>query len=259
MADPEWRPYIDSSVQLHTSFLVLRCDRPPLHDARVRRALNHAVDRAALNERTFAGLTVPAASILPPHLAGHDPALRPYRHDPERARALLAEAGCGGGLTLSAWLSPRDASDPLNPLPAVATQLEAVGVKLALEVLPGEEMSARKRAGVFPDVRLSRWFADFPDPDTFFSSLFYSKTEDVLDGGFRNAEVDRLVEKGARLLDAAEREAVYRQLNRLVQAEAPVVFLFHNRGFVVQAPRLRGVQAHLLPPPVRWNDLWLEP
>jgi hypothetical protein len=38
-----------------------------------------------------------------------------------------------------------------------------------------------------------------------------------------------------------------------------VVFLFHNRGFVVQAPRLRGVQAHLLPPPVRWNDLWLEP
>ncbi len=258
MADPEWRPYIDSSVQLHTSFLVLRCDRAPLHDVRVRRALNHAIDRAALNERTFAGLTVPAASILPPHLVGHDPALRSYRHDPERAKALLHEAGCGDGLTLSAWVSPKDARDPLNPLPAVAAQLGAVGVKLALEVLPGEEMSARKRSGVFPDVKLSRWFADFPDPDTFFSSLFYSKTEDVLDGGFRNAEVDRLVEKGARLLDAAEREAVYRDLNRLVQAEAPVVFLFHNRGFVVQAPRLRGVQAHLLPPPVRWNDLWLE-
>jgi peptide/nickel transport system substrate-binding protein/oligopeptide transport system substrate-binding protein len=259
MADPEWRPYIDSSVQLHTSFLTLRCDRAPLDDVRVRRALNHAVDRAALNERTFAGLTVPAASILPPHIVGHDPALRPYRHDPEKARALLCEAGHADGLTLSAWLSPRDARDPLNPLPVVASQLEAVGVRLTLEILPGEEMSARKRGGVYPDVQLSRWFADFPDPDTFFSSLFYSKTEDVLDVGYRNAEVDRLVEKGARLLDAAEREAVYRELNRLVQAEAPVVFLFHNRGFVVQAPRLRGVQAHLLPPPVRWNDLWLEP
>ena len=259
MADPEWRPYIDSSTQLHTSFLVLRCDRAPLDDVRVRRALNHAVDRVALNERTFAGLTMPASSILPPHLVGHDPALRPYRHDQERARALLREAGRGEGLTLSAWLSPKDARDPLNPLPAVAAQLEAVGVKLVLEVLPGEEMSARTRSGVFPDVKLSRWFADFPDPDTFFSSLFYSKTEDVLDGGYRNVEVDRLVEKGARLLDAAERESVYRELNRLVQSEAPVVFLFHNRGFVVQAPRLRGAQAHLLPPPVRWNDLWLEP
>ncbi len=259
MAEPEWRPYIDSSVQLHTSFLVLRCDRPPLDDVRVRRALNLAVDRAALNERTFAGLTVPAASILPPHLVGHDPALRPYRHDPERARSLLVEAGRGDGLTLSAWLSPKDARDPLNPLPAVAAQLETVGVKLVLEILPGEEMSARKRRGVFPDVKLSRWFADFPDPDSFFSSLFYSKTEDVLDGGYSNPAVDQLVEKGARLLDAAEREGVYRELNRLVQVEAPVVFLFHNRGFVVQAPRLRGVQAHLLPPPVRWNDLWLEP
>lgn len=259
MADPRWRPYIDSSVQLHTSFLVLRCDRTPLDDVRVRRALNHAVDRAALNEKTFAGLTVPAASILPPHLVGHDPNLRPYRHDPERAKALLHEAGHGGGLALTAWLSPKDSRDPLNPLPVIAAQLEAVGVKLALEVLPGEEMTARKRGGIFPDVKLSRWFADFPDPDTFFSSLLYSKTEDVLDAGFRDAEVDRLVEKGARLLDAAEREAVYRELNRLVQAEAPLVFLFHNRGFVVQAPRLRGVQAHLLPPPVRWNDLWLEP
>ncbi len=259
MADPQWRPYIDSSVQLHTSFLVLRCDRAPLDDVRVRRALNHAVDRAALNERTYAGLGVPAASILPPHLVGHDPSLRPYRHDPERAKALLAEAGHGGGLTLTAWLSPTDARDPLNPLPAVAAQLESVGVRLALEVLPGEEMSARKRIGEFPDVRLSRWFADFPDPDTFFSPLFYSKAESVLDGGYRSSEIDRLVEKGARLLDAAEREAVYRELNRLVQSEAPVVFLFHNRGFVVQTPRLRGVQAHLLPPPVRWNDLWLEP
>lgn len=258
-ADPAWRPYIDSSVQLHTSFLVLRCDRAPLDDVRVRRALNHAVDRAALNARTFAGLSIPAASILPPHVVGHDPALRPYRHEPEIAKALLREAGHGGGLTLSAWLSPKDARDPLNPLPVIATQLEAVGVKLALEVLPGEEAAARKRNGVFPDVRLSRWFADFPDPDTFFRSLFSSKAESVLDGGYANPEVDRLVEKGAGLLDAAEREALYRDLDRLVQSEAPLVFLFHNRGFVAHAPRLRGVQAHLLLPPVRWNELWLEP
>ena len=233
MADPEWRPYIDSSVQLHTSFLVLRCDRAPLDDVRVRRALNHAVDRAALNERTFAGLTVPAASSCRPTSSATTRPSGPYRHDPERARALLHEAGCGDGLTLSAWLSPKDARDPLNPLPVVAAQLEAVGVE-ARPRGPSRRGDVRAESGAAssPTCMLSRWFADFPDPDTFFSSLFYSKTEDVLDGGFRNAEVDRLVEKGARLLDAAEREAVYRDLNRLVQAEAPVVFLFHNRGFV---------------------------
>ncbi len=257
-ADPEWRPYLDSSVQLHTSFLTLRCDRPPLNDVRVRRALNHALDRNRLNERLFSGLTVVAASILPPHLVGHDPSLRPYRHDVERSRALLQEAGVAAPLTLTAWQGPNEARNPSNPLAAIAAELEAAGIALGIEVVPADEAAARRKRGEFPHVRLARWFADFPDPDTFFNSLFYSKTEDVLDSGYRNDEVDRLVERGARAVDTSEREAAYRELNRLIQSEAPVVFLFHDRAFVAHSPRLRGVQAHLLPPPVRWNDLWFE-
>jgi len=258
MGDPRWRPYIDTSVQLHTSFLVLRSDQKPLDDVRVRRALNHAIDRQRLNDRYFSGLTVPAASILPPHLLGHDPSLKPYRHDPERARALLAEAGYASGLTLSTWLSPKDAKDPRNPTPALVEDLALVGVTVKVEVLAGEEVTARRKRGVHPDLFLSRWFADFPDPDSFFSSLFYSKTEDVAWFGYRNADVDRLVEKGARATDGREREEIYRQLDRMVQLDAPAVFLFHNRGFVVHRPSLRGVRSYFLPPPVRWTDLSFE-
>lgn len=257
-ADPEWRPYIDSSVQLHTSFVALRCDRAPLDDVRVRRALNLAVDRGRLNERFFSGLTVPASSILPPHLLGHDLGLRPYGHEPERARTLLAEAGHRDGLDLTAWQTPKDSRDPQNLLTAVASDLAAVGVRVRVEVLSGEEMAARKKGGQFPSLYLTRWFADFPDPDTFFNSLFYSHTDDVTELGFRDAELDRLVEKGARATDGHEREAIYRQLNRLVQQEAPVLFLFHNRGFVLHRPSVRGVRAFLLPPPVRWADLSFE-
>jgi peptide/nickel transport system substrate-binding protein/oligopeptide transport system substrate-binding protein len=258
MADPVTRPYIDSAVQMHTSFLVMRCDRPPLSDVRVRRALNHAVDRHRLNERFFSGLTVLASSILPPHMLGHDPNLRPYRHDPERARALLAEAGHAEGLQLTTWLSPKDARDPLNPMSQLVADLRDVGVAVTIEVLTGEEMTARRRRGEFPSLRLLRWFADFPDPDNIFSSLFYSKTEDVIDVAYESADVDRLVEKGSRATDGKEREAIYRELNRLIQQDAPVVFLFHNRGFVVHSPRLRGVRSYLLPPPVRWIDLSFE-
>lgn len=257
-ADPEWRAYLESSVQLHTSFVTFRCDRTPLDDVRVRRALNLAVDRQRVNERFFAGLTVLASSILPPQLLGHDPALRPYRYDPERAKALLSEAGHRDGLSLKVWMAPRDARDPMNPLRAVLEDFEAVGVKGEVEVLTGEEMAARTRAGTFPHLRLRRWFADFPDPDSFFSSLFHSKTEDVIELGFRNEQVDRLVEKGARATDGREREAIYRELNRLVQHEAPLLFLFHNRGFVLHNPALRGVRSYLLPPPVRFNDLSFE-
>jgi peptide/nickel transport system substrate-binding protein/oligopeptide transport system substrate-binding protein len=257
-ADSEWRAYLDSSVQLHTSFVTMRCDRPPLDDARVRRALNHAVDRGRLNERFFAGLTVLASSILPPHLLGHDPALRPYRLDREKSAALLAEAGCAKGVKLTAWMAPTDARDPLNPFQAILDDLRAVGFEVELDVITGEEITARMKRGIFPNLRLRRWFADFPDPDTFFSSLFYSKTEDVLDLGYENPLVDRLIEKGARATDGRERETIYRELNQLIQAEAPMVFLFHNRGFVLHNPALRGVRSYLLPPPVRWPDLSFE-
>jgi len=257
MSDPKLRPYVDSSVQLHTSYVVLRCDRKPLDDVRVRRALNYAVDRNTLNERFFAGLTVVASSILPPHLLGHDTNLRPYRHDPDKAKALLREAG-HEKLTLNVWLSPKDSRDPQNLVFALAKDLEAVGVTVQVETLTGEEMTARKKKGDYPHLRLTRWFADFPDPDTFFNALFYSKTEDVADFGFKNDDVDRLVEKGARAMDGREREGIYRELNRLIQSEAPGIFLFHNRGFVVHQPNLRGVRSYLMPPVVRWADLSFE-
>jgi peptide/nickel transport system substrate-binding protein len=258
MADPVTRPYVDSTVQLHTSFLSLRCDKAPLDDVRVRRALNHAIDRHRLNDRFFSGLTVLASSILPPHLLGHDPNLRPYRYDPEKARGLLAEAGYGEGARLSTWLSPKDAKDPINPMSQLVSDLGEVGLKVDVEVVTGEEMTARKRRGEHPHFRLTRWFADFPDPDNFFSSLFYSKTEDLLDIAYENPEIDRLIDKGSRATDGKEREAIYKELNRLLQQDAPVVFLFHNRGFVVHHPDLRGVRSYLLPPPVRWTDLSFE-
>jgi ABC-type transport system substrate-binding protein/ABC-type transporter Mla subunit MlaD len=257
--DPEWRPYLDSTVQLHTSFVVLRCDKAPLTDVRVRRALNHAVDRGRLNERLFAGLTIPAASILPPHLVGHDPGLRGYRYDPERSRTLLAEAGVAPGTRLTSWVTPKDAADPLNMTAAIAADLRKVGLEIDVEVVPGEEMTARRKRGESAHLRVLRWFADYPDPDTFFSSLFYSKTDDVAEFGYRNDAVDRMVESGARVTDGQVREQLYRDLNRLVQSEAPGIFLFHNRGFVLHKPGLRGARAFLLPPPARWTELSFEP
>ena len=257
--DPEWRAYLDSSVQLHTSFVALRCDRAPLGDVRVRRALNHAVDRGRLNDRFFAGLTVVAASILPPHLVGYDPALRPYRHDPEAARRLLAEASVPPGTRLSAWITPGDAADPLDMTSAIADDLRKVGLEVDIEVVPSEEIAARRRRGEFPHLRLLRWFADFADPDSFFNSLFYSRSEDIAEFGYQNDEIDLLVETGARTLDGQIREQVYRKLDRLIQSEAPGIFLFHNRAFVLHQPAVRGARAYLLPPPVRWSELSFEP
>ncbi|HEX7579533.1 MAG TPA: hypothetical protein VF580_05990, partial [Thermoanaerobaculia bacterium] len=147
---------------------------------------------------------------------------------------------------------------PLNLNAAIADDLRKVGLEVDVEIVPGEEMTARRKRGESPHLRILRWFADYADPDTFFSSLFYSKTDDVAEFGFRNPEVDAMVAKGAQVTDGQLREQIYRNLNRLIQSEAPGIFLFHNRGFVLHRPALRGARAFLLPPPVRWADLSFE-
>ena len=72
-------------------------ERNPLKDVRVRRALSMAIDREAIRRQIMDGQSVPAGQMQAVGLGVADPELRPDAFDPGRARALLAEAGWGGG------------------------------------------------------------------------------------------------------------------------------------------------------------------
>lgn len=111
--------------------LAINNSRPPFDDLRVRRAVNHLIDREALIEGAMFGYGTPIGSHFPPHhpayvdLSGH------YPLDPERAKALLAEAGFPDGL---------DAEMPLPPFPyarrsgeILAQQLAAGGIRVSLQ------------------------------------------------------------------------------------------------------------------------------
>jgi ABC-type transport system substrate-binding protein len=58
--------------------------------------------------------------------------------------------------------------------------------------------------------------------------------------------------------DAEHRTTIYRALNQTVVDEAPLVPMFHERLFVLHKPEVRGVGTSLVPPPVRYHDVWLE-
>lgn len=101
----------------------------PLLDVRVRLALNYAVDRVALCSQLFAGRCTPmAGQFLTNQHSGFDPDLEPYPFDPQRARALLAEAGYPNGfaleLTYTAGRYPQDRQAG----EAIAAYLRAVGI-----------------------------------------------------------------------------------------------------------------------------------
>ena len=141
------------TLQLQTTVLSLDCRRPPFDDVRVRRALNHAVDRSRLNEHWFAGLGVPAAGIIPPGLAGHDSTSPGFPFQPDRARALLAEAGYGSGFEVEYRCPPREAAHRDGFIFQCFDDFEKIGVRVkivAAEARPSPRASARTRSGWSP-------------------------------------------------------------------------------------------------------------
>lgn len=105
---------------------------PALGDPRVRQALNHAVDRDAMLETVFGGHGVSTTQIWPAtspaYVAELDDA---YSYDPDKARALLAEAGYADGFTIR---TPSVASIQTG-IEAIAGYLAEVGVTLEIETL----------------------------------------------------------------------------------------------------------------------------
>src|SRR5205823_5745395 len=102
------------------------------------------------------------------------------------------------------------------------------------------------------------WYADFPDSDNFLYIFFHTDSTAVRGPYFHSAEIDRRIIEGRRAGDIELRRQIYRDLNAMVIREAPLATLFHERLFVVHKPEIRGLRTSLVPPPVRYKDVWIE-
>ncbi|HEY4492653.1 MAG TPA: ABC transporter substrate-binding protein, partial [Acidobacteriota bacterium] len=104
LVEPEWRPRLQTNVQLYTAFLAMSCRIPPLHDVRVRQAIAYAIDRERIvRDIVGAEQSVIARTLLPPGLPGHDPNAIGYPYDPVRSRSLLNAARIAEGTRLETW------------------------------------------------------------------------------------------------------------------------------------------------------------
>ncbi len=223
--------------QLETIYLRFNTTRPALADARVRRALALAIDRAAIATTVLQGSSLPAHHYTPPGAGGyHAQARQP--HDPEAARALLAEAGFPGGRDF-----PR--LTVLLPNNAVTTRIfEAVqamwkrelGVEVTIESQDFRVMlDATKNLNY--DLVRSRWIGDYDDPNTFLDMFVTGGGNNQT--GWSSPAYDDLIARAARAPDPATRFALFQQAETLLLDEAPI------------APLLFGARVHLVHPDVQ--------
>jgi peptide/nickel transport system substrate-binding protein len=221
-------------------YLGIRTDRKPLADPRVRQALSRAidVDRAVLF--TSRGTGAPANGPLPSGVDGHDPGLRKPSFQPETARRLLAEAGYPQGFRASlafnaGWGFFAELAH------AIKADLARVGVTIDLVPRPGyRELVGDVRDGK-ADLFIYNWFIPSTDADAWLVPLFQTKSVDNLTR-YSNAGVDRLLEQARATMDDAARLELYRNAQRLIVDDAPMVFLFHEIRVSAHNARVLGLQ-----------------
>ncbi len=251
--DPALRDRVHRQVALVTEYVGLNNEDPVLSDARVRRALNLAVDRRLILERVLSGRGVLSAGAIPPSLPGGGRGA-PYPHDPEEARRLLAAAAIPAGWTLDLWQRPSPLASQV--LEAIQADLRRVGVTAKIRL---RDWSALKAAVDRGETRgfFINWYADYPDPENFLVPLFHSRN--IGGGGnrarFSDPEVDRLLDRVDRVADPGERAELCGEMDTRIHARAPWIYLWHPVLEVALSDRVAGYAPHPVPAGERWLDV----
>jgi len=215
---------------LNTYSLVFHVNKQPFVDGYLlRRALNYAIDRKAINDTVLGGAYSPARSAVPSGLAGYKSEMSGYNYDPEKARQLLEDAGyIVGDQLIPLTISYDNDEGHRAILEMVAQQLNQVGV--SVEFSPMEWDYYKKQLGKMqiPCGRVS-WYADYPDPDNFLYSMFHSSKIGVSNySAYHNPQVDKLLDLSRKQTDTEKRMDYLHQAEEIIVDDAPCLWLFQK-------------------------------
>jgi peptide/nickel transport system substrate-binding protein len=240
-------------------------ERPFFADARVRRALNYAIDTEGARKTFLFGLDRPTTCHFYSESSACDPSLAPRAYDPAMAAKLLDEAGWqdhdGDGIRDKdavpfrfTFLMNSESTFLAKLAPYVQQELAKVGIAMEIRKVDWALFTQLVGEHRF-DATSLRWGNSDVAQDPY--EIWHSSQSK--DGSnfisFKNAQADALIERARATLDDAARNELYRKLGRLLYDEAPYVFLYSRPSLDAVRTRVQGLRAS-----VAWYDLqdvWL--
>lgn len=179
----------------------------PLGDARVRKAINVAFDRAKMVKQLLRGSGRPTAQIFNPKGPGHDPALdRTYSYDPAAAKRLLAEAGYPNGFSVT--MPSLVFTKPFEP--TFTQALADIGIEVKWQPVPPQQSVSAIASKKYPMFLI----VDGLNTTPVETRNFYSPT------GYRNVfnstdpELSELLDRANRELDPVKAADIHKEINK---------------------------------------------
>ncbi|MBW1999837.1 MAG: hypothetical protein JRJ29_17980 [Deltaproteobacteria bacterium] len=262
ISDPSYaeRFTLISKPTLNLVYIGMNVNTKPFDDVRVRKAISYAVDTESIVKNITKRGSIPARGVLPPGVAGFNPKFKGYGYDPQKALQLLQEAGhpMGRGIEpIEIWTVSKSESVQ-KELQAYKHYLAQMGIKLVPRVAKNWAEFLKRINEKKAPMYYAAWYADYPDPDNFLYVLFHSKSR-TNRMGYRNPEVDEMLERARREIDYMERVKLYRDIERMVMQEAPIICQHVNSFNYLFQRWVGGVKVSYLGAAyIPFREVWIE-
>jgi peptide/nickel transport system substrate-binding protein len=212
----------------------------PLQDARVRLALNLAIDRQSIVDTMLQGRTRVPSQVAAVGVFGHDDTLAPYPHDPARAKALLAEAGYPDGFAATFQIvtdGPADASIYQQ----AAADLAKVGVRVKIARLTPQANNEGLYNGKWAGIAFNMNWGSLPSLDIVAALRYHSCLWPK--PWICRPEIVDLMKAADAEFDRDKRKAIIRRILRALHDDPPAILLFENIHPDAVGPRVAGYDA----------------
>jgi peptide/nickel transport system substrate-binding protein len=212
-----------------------KAKNPLGQSAKVRQALDLAIDRETLNQVVFNGEFVPGNQWVSPQHPYYQSKYPVVPRDVAKAKQLLKEAGVTAPFDVD-FMVPRGAETQ-----AVAEVIQAmageIGINMKIRVTEFATSLKQAEDGNYQTFLLAWSGRIDPDGNTY---IFHKCKAPQDYPGYCNPQVDQLLDDARAVSDFDKRKAVYEQLTKIILEDNPKLYLYHQRQLIAQTVRLEG-------------------
>lgn len=209
----------------------------PLKDVRVRLALSHAINRAAIVDRVMEGAASVASDVLPPGTPGTSPRLKPVAFEPDRARRLLAEAGYPNGFQITIHATNDRYPNDEKVAQAIAQFWTRIGVKTEVQTMPNAAYFPAAARQSFT-VMAAQYGAD--NISYAYRALLHTFNREAGLGTANRTRhssprADALVAEALKTMDEAKRNELFAQATDIAIGEEAIMLMIYYPAYVYAA------------------------
>jgi peptide/nickel transport system substrate-binding protein len=229
-------------------------ERPYFQDKRVRQAIYYAIDRKSIVASIMGGeAEVNSSPVIGPDWVG-TPEINPYPYDPAKAKQLLKDANWNASqkveMIFTAGNKEQDAYGPV-----IQQQLREAGMDVSLRLIEAAELRRRYVDGTDFDLFLFGGGLYRAEPS--LTGIYYYKKNFTPAGGngthYSNPKVDELLDAGVATSDLQKRKAIYGDIAKIINDDAPTIFLFSPNSLYGVNKRLKGFKPPSYSASILWN------